>query len=171
MAEALLIHRLTQADVHGVGVMSGGFLPGGTPVADEVIDVMRGRGIGIESHLSHEVTEADLVEADLVLAMARQHVREAVMTDPGCFPRTFTLKELVRRADENGGPADGETFEAWLARLNVGRTPTQHLGSSELDDVADPVGRPRRIFKRTANELDDLLDRLGVHLRWWEPQS
>ena len=112
-----------------------------------------------------------MIEADLVLAMARQHVREAVMVDPGCFPRTYTLKEIVRRADENGGPAGDETFEAWLARLNVGRTPTQHLGSSDLDDVADPVGRPRRIFKRTAKELDDLLDRLGVHLRWWEPRS
>ena len=131
---------------------------------------MRARGIGIESHLSHEVTKEDLTGADLVVAMARQHVREAVMVEPECFPRSFTLKELVRRADENGGPSEGESLEGWLARLNVGRTPTQHLGSSDLDDIADPVGRPRRVFKRTAKELDDLLDRLGVHLRWWEPQ-
>jgi len=167
MAEALLVHRLTQAAVTDVGVLSAGFLPGGTPVAEEVIDVLRARGIGIEAHLSREVTEADLEEADLILAMARQHVREAVTALPDAFGRTFTLKELVRRADQNGGLLEGESLDAWLARMGLGRTPTQHLGASELDDVADPVGRPRRVFKKTAAELDDLLDRLGRHLRWW----
>lgn len=167
MAEALLVHRLTQAEVPHVGVSSAGFLPGGAPIADEVIDVLRARGIGVEAHLSREVTTADLEVADLVLAMARQHVREAVTALPESFDRTFTLKELVRRAEQNGGLEPGDDLADWLSRLNVGRTPSQHLGSSDLDDIADPVGRPRRVFKKTAAEIDDLLDRLGTHLRWW----
>ena len=35
---------------------------------------------------------------DLVLTMTREHLREVVALDPGAWPRTFTLKEIVRRA-------------------------------------------------------------------------
>jgi protein-tyrosine-phosphatase len=99
---------------------------------------------------------------DLLLGMARSHVREAVaLAGPAVLGRAFTLKEIVRRGEERGGRAPGEPLEAWLARLAAGRRVNDLLGDSDADDVADPIGGPRRSYERTAVELDDLTARLA----------
>lgn len=159
MGEALLRSRLDELGRGDVAVSSAGFLPGGMPASDQAIEVMRARGIPLEDHLSRQVDAEMLLGADLVICMARQHLREAVVVDPGVFPRTFTLKELVRRAEDAGPrPRDLDHLE-WLGRLHSGRQLSQQLGDSPLDDVADPVGRPVRVFRKTAAELDGLLAR------------
>jgi protein-tyrosine-phosphatase len=100
--------------------------------------------------------------ADLVIGMARSHVREAVaLAGPAVVNRAFTLKEIVRRGEERGGRAAGEPVDAWLARLAAGRRINDLLGDSDADDVADPIGGPRRHYERTATELDDLTARLA----------
>jgi protein-tyrosine-phosphatase len=103
---------------------------------------------------------AELVEqADLVIAMAREHVREAVLLVPDAWTKTFTLKELVRRGGEVGGRYD-EPLSAWLLRVHAGRTYASLLGDSDEDDVADPIGSPREFYDRTATELDQLTGQL-----------
>jgi hypothetical protein len=97
--------------------------------------------------------------------MARLHGREAVMLNRYVFGRTYTLKELVRRAEEQGARESDETFDAWLARVGTDRTSSDQLGESDDDDIEDPVGGPARVFRRTADELDALIDRL-VGLAW-----
>ena len=67
--------------------------------------------------------------SDLVVGLAREHVRETALLVPAAYPRTFTLKELVRRGGEVGARGDDESFEMWLARLHVGRTTLMHLGA------------------------------------------
>jgi hypothetical protein len=52
-------------------------------------------------------------------------------------------------------------LEQWLARLHEGRRRPDLLGESEADDVADPIGGPRRSYQRTAAELEDLTVRLA----------
>jgi hypothetical protein len=84
-----------------------------------------------------------------------------VIAGPSVLERAFTLKEIVRRGEEQGGWASGEPLEAWLARLGEGRRPADLLGDSDIDDVADPIGGPRRSYERTADELDDLTARLA----------
>ncbi len=105
--------------------------------------------------------------ADLVVGMAREHVRETVIRRPDRYGRVFTLREIVRRGDEAGPRGPDETVDDWLGRLHAGRTPSAHLGASPLDDVADPVGRGPEVYERTAAELDVLVGRLADLL--WEP--
>jgi hypothetical protein len=81
-----------------------------------------------------------LQRADLVLGMERAHVRHAVLLEPEAWPRTFTLKELVRRGEELGSRPPVESPGAWLARAHEGRDRPDMLGDSLLDDVADPYG-------------------------------
>lgn len=152
--------------VADVRVSSAGFLAHGQQIADGTLKVLHQRKVPIEGlTLSTRVTPEMLGRSDLVLAMARLHVREAVMLNRYVFDRTFTLKELVRLAEAHGARGDDEDFDDWLRRIGEGRTPADHLGESDDDDIADPIGAPTRVFRKTANELDELLDRL-VGLAW-----
>jgi protein-tyrosine-phosphatase len=160
MAAALLGRRLDDAGVKAV-VSSAGLLFDGKPATDHGVAVMANRGLDTSGHRSRRLGPDLVAGADIVIGMARRHVREAVALAPDALGRTFTLKEIVRRGEERGGLAPGEPLEAWLARLQAGRRPSELLGDSDADDVADPIGRPRRSYERTAEELDDLTARLA----------
>src|SRR5688500_13518527 len=166
MAEALLRARTTAAGLD-VRVHSAGLLEGGSGASPDGVAVMGGRGLDTSTHRSRQVTEAMIDDADLVIGMARGHVREAVLLVPDAFPRIYTLKELVRRGEQAGGRAPGQPLDEWLNKLHAGRTHSDLLGSSPDDDVADPIGRPRAEYERTAAELDDLVTRLFA-LVWGE---
>ena len=164
MAAALLARRLA---VHGVTVpvRSAGMIGGGDPPHPEVVSIMAWYGIEIASHRSRIVRAPDLARASLVLAMAREHLRYAVITEPEAWPRAFTLKELVRRGEQIGPRLPGEPFADWLSRTHVGRERVSLLGASTADDVADPAGRPLRAYADTASLLDRLVTRLA-ELGW-----
>jgi protein-tyrosine phosphatase len=164
MAAALLYRRLAALGVV-VPVSSAGMIGGGDSPYPEVVSVMAVYGIEIASHRSRIACAADLARASLVLAMARDSLRYAVITEPAAWPRTFTLKEIVRRGSQIGPRRPGEPFSCWLSRAHAGRERTLLLGDSVEDDVADPTGGPRRAYAATANLLDQLLMRL-VELGW-----
>jgi hypothetical protein len=88
-----------------------------------------------------------------------------VVRRPDVFGRIFTLKELVRRGEEVGRRRPGQSVAEWIEIVGSGRSPSMHLGDSPLDDVADPVGQPIRVFRTTATELNALLGRM-VDLLW-----
>jgi protein-tyrosine phosphatase len=160
MAAALLARRLDDTGVKAT-VSSAGLVSDGRPVTEFGLAVMAARGIDTAAHRSRRLRPEFLAGADLIIGMAREHVREAVVLAPEMFGRSFTLKELVRLGEERGGRRSGEPLEAWLARLHAGRRLPDLLGDSDADDVADPIGGPRRDYERTAAELDDLTARLA----------
>lgn len=164
MAEGLLRRRLADAGIAAT-VSSTGLLESGREASTAAVDVLRDRGIHIADHRSRVLARDQVERADLVLAMERAHVREATLVSPRAFPRIFTLKELVRRAETIGPRLAEEDLTAWLRRAGLGRRPTDHLGASLDDDVEDPIGQPASVYDETASELDDLLDRL-VGLAW-----
>jgi protein-tyrosine-phosphatase len=164
MAEALLRHRLTERGVTA-RVSSAGIAAEGRPASASATEVMAEFGLDIRGHRSSLLTAERVASADLILAMAREHVREAVVLVPDAFGRTFTLKELVRLGRERGPRAASESLSSWLARMHEGRTPLAHLGSSPDDDVADPIGQRMAVYERTADELVELTDAL-VELVW-----
>jgi protein-tyrosine phosphatase len=161
MAEALLRDKLERAGVPAT-VTSAGTWRAGELAAAGSVSAMASRRLDLSPHRS-TLLELDAVRrADLVLAMAREHVREVVVLDPASLAKTFTLKELVRRA-EALGPSE-LPFDRWLVHVGQGRQARQMLGASRDDDVADPIGQTDDVFVRTADELDRLLDRLVPHL-------
>ena len=159
MAEALLRQRLGDLGVDA-RVASAGLLQAGNPASAHGVDILLGRGVDMSTHRSRTMSRDILSQADLILGMAREHVREAVVLDPSLWPRTFTLKELVRRGEAAGPRRGGETLQEWLARVGQGRRVADLTGSSPADDIADPLGGPRSAYERLALELDDLLARL-----------
>jgi protein-tyrosine phosphatase len=159
----LLRARLAGAgiDAH---VHSAGLLMDGQAASPLSVEVMTARGLDLSVHRSRRMTRDLLLGADLILGMAREHVREAAVFLPEVWPRAFTLKELVRRG-EAVGPRRTEDVASWLARVHEGRTTRDLTGWSDDDDVADPIGEPQAVFERTAAELEGLIDRM-VFLVW-----
>lgn len=164
MAEALLRRRLADLGVEA-RVSSAGRLWEGSPATRESVAAMRALGMDASGHRARILTPEMAGGADLVLGMAREHVRHAVAVDADLWPRTFTLKELVRRGEAVGPRACGQPFDEWLAKAHAGRRAADLLGASHEDDVADPYGAAGEVFARTAAELDDLTARL-VALAW-----
>jgi protein-tyrosine-phosphatase len=159
MAEALLRDRLRRRGVDG-HVHSAGLLDAGQPPSPHGVTVMQTMGLDLSGHRSRTMNSELLTSADLVLGMARLHVREAVVFVPSIWPRAFTLKELVRRATEVGPRTMGQPFDEWLAKCHAGRAHADLLGDTLEDDVDDPIGTSRANYERTAAELRDLVDRL-----------
>jgi len=158
MVEVLLRHALEARGV-GAQVSSAGSLRGGVPASPGSVKAMARRGLDLDAHESHQLTAEDLASADLVVCMARRHAREAVVLHPPAWPRTFTLKELVRRGEAVGARGPGQSLEAWLTTLGVGRTRSGLLADDPVDDVADPIGGPDSAYEATAVLLEDLVGR------------
>lgn len=156
MAEGLLRSRVTQAGLD-LTVSSIGLMAPGVPASAHAVDVLAERGIDISAHRSRQLDRDAIERADLVVAMARRHVREVVLLDSDALARTFTLKELVRLGRERGPRRPSEALDSWLERVGASRTRPALVGDSADDDVADPIGGPRVDYERCATELDELL--------------
>ena len=166
MAEALLRRHLERAGIDAT-VSSAGLHVGGSPATAHGVAAMADRGLDLSAHRSRRV-EADLVRrADLIIGMAREHVREVAVIDAAALARAFTLKELVRAGELVGPRRAGEDLSTWLGRLGAGRRRGALVGTGHDPemDVEDPVGRGRADYEVTADELDDLLARM-VTLAW-----
>jgi protein-tyrosine phosphatase len=169
MAQGPLTARLAERGVLGL-VSSAGLLGHGQPPPAEVVSVMAGRGIDVSGHRSRAVAAEDLAAADLIVGLAREHVRHAAVLLPGCWPRAFTLRELVRRGAQAGPRAPGAPLGDWLAMAAAGRSRRDLLGSSDDDDVPDPYGGPLAGYLATARLLDELTRDLAA-LCWPVPEA
>jgi len=156
MAEGILRRRAAELRLP-INVSSAGLMQGGKPATPDAVSVLADRGMDISAHVSRRLDREMLNDADLVLVMTRDHLREAVLTEPAAFPKVFLLRELVRRLDENPG--------ASLKTLNQGRTTSDYTGANGADDdVPDPIGQSRKRYLVTADELDSLLTTLVKQL-------
>ena len=160
MGEALVRSRLAERGVVA-RVTSAGTRATLGPASPEVVALMSERGLDVADHVSRQLTPEQLDGADLVLGMAREHVRESVLLVPDALARTFTLKELVRRGQEHGPRWHGEELADWLDRLAVDRRHADLLGAADADDVADPIGQRMGAYRRAADEIDDLATSLA----------
>lgn len=126
------------------------------------------RGIDISAHRARMLQPSEVLEADLVLAMAREHEEALRSLSP---VRTFTLKALVRLlealpAAESGDP--DAVLADRIARADELRR-NGHEGNPHDEDVVDPLGMPLESFRAVAWELDELIGRLADGLFGREP--
>jgi protein-tyrosine phosphatase len=161
MAEVLMRRHLTLAGVDAT-VSSAGVYEGGAPATAHGVATMADRGLDLEGHQSRRLDAAMVRQADLIIGMAREHVREAAVLDRDVLPRTFTLKELAREAKEVGPRPAGMPLDSWLRRIAAAREPGSLVGVGYHDDydVEDPVGRGRPDYEKTADLIDSLLERV-----------
>ena len=164
MAQALLSVRLGEL-APTVSVQSGGTIVAGESPPSEVVSAVNALGADVADHHSCVANAPELLNADLVIGMAREHVRHAVVMAPNVWSRAFTLKELVRRGQDVGPRMPNESLASWLGRVHEGRQHRTLLGQSSIDDVADPMGGPPEAYVATAELIDQLVSRL-VDLCW-----
>lgn len=152
MAEVLLARGLAErgqaARVHSAGTRAT--LGAADPT---VAELMAEQGLDLSGHRSRQLDRDLLAGADLVVCMAREHLREAVLMEPAALGRTFTIKELVRRGSAIGSRSAGEELGEWLVRVGEGRDPASLLGHDPGDDVADPIGRRSAAYRKAAEEI------------------
>ena len=139
---------------------SAGILPGVREIPDDTLAAIGQDGLDMHGHVSRPLTRELLVEADLVLGMTAEHVREAVVLHDPCWPRAFTLREIVRRGELVGPRRSDQGRDQWLALVHGGRQRMDLLRPVPGDDLADPVGGPRSVIRSTAKEIHRLTDRL-----------
>jgi protein-tyrosine-phosphatase len=112
-------------------------------------------GLDVPVHHSRQVAESDVEEADLVIAMAAEHVRYMRRRHPSAADRTATLCWLADNLPRGGEPLS----------VRVGRLDLAELDPDAQGDVKDPAGGDDRDYRECAREVqrlvDDLVDRLG----------
>ena len=137
-----------EVTVHSAGTAGA---DGGPP--SPLVEEARAYGIDLGGH-APRIVNLDMIEAaDLVVGLTREHVRETVVAVPSSFPRTFTLREIVRRGLQTGSRGAGEDLGAWLARLHDGRRHVDLMGASPDDDVMDPMGGTPDDYRRMLTEV------------------
>ena len=163
MAEGLLRHRLQAAGVPA-RVHSAGLVTEDRPASEHGVTAMARRGVDIAGHRSRRLALEMVRDADVILGMERQHVREVAVLAPDAFPKAFTIRDLARRAGVGGPRTSDESIDEWLHWIAAGRRPTDLLGTDPSDEVADPIGRPARDYERTAAQLEELVSVIVDHL-------
>jgi protein-tyrosine phosphatase len=163
-AAALLAAR---ADSRGddISVVSAGTLDLAEPSPAEVVAAAADLGADVSTHVGHRFTPDEVVQADLIIGMAREHVREVVLAQPDVWPSAFTLRELVRRGHAVGRRGRLVSLDDWIARVHEGRRHTDLLGESDDDDVPDPMGGSPSEYRASAKQIAGLVDEL-VALAW-----
>ena len=157
-------HRLDALEVD-IDVQSAGFTTTGRAANRKVVRALERLDIPLVDHQSRLATPEMIDKALIVIGMTRKHVRDVVKLRSAAVEKTFTLKELVTRAEEKGGLGDDESAPDWIKRIHDGREPEEHLGAGSDTDIEDPIGRSTRFFQNTVTEIDDQIKKL-IPL-WW----
>jgi protein-tyrosine phosphatase len=129
--------------------------------------LLEGQALGIDlvDHLPR-VVDSDMIRAaDLVLGLTRRHLRETVTAVPTSFPKTFTLREIVRRGAHTGPRGAAEGLGVWLTRLHDGRRRTDLMGESPDDDIVDPMGGTPDDYRQMLTDVSGLTGTLR-NLAW-----
>lgn len=98
--------------------------------------VLKDWNIDIGYHKSKRVTQEDVENAFLILAMTTEHKRALVNFFPGAQSKTYTLKEYVYE--------NAKGFST---------------------DISDPYGGTEEVYRRCATEIKDAVDLLIERLK------
>jgi protein-tyrosine-phosphatase len=137
-------------------VTAGTFVVEGQPMSWRTRDALASIGVdALPAHRSHQLTDADVDAADLIIAMAGEHVAYVRRRHPAAAGRTATIKRLVRDLSDGPEPL-------------VERVEALGLDSVEIEaweDVEDPAGGEVDVYVSCAKELAQLCGELAPRLR------
>ncbi|HEV7525038.1 MAG TPA: hypothetical protein VGP92_08735 [Acidimicrobiia bacterium] len=147
-ARSVMAGAFLREHVPGLTVTtSGTHVIEGMPMSWRTRDAIASIGLPIPDHRSRQATVQELDSADLVIALAREHVAWMRRVHPKAAPRTATLKRLARDLPEDGTPLVDRIAAMGLA--DVALEPDE--------DVVDPAGGDLDVFLACAREIADLL--------------
>ena len=140
--------RLVAAfDVEGLRAASAGTRAlVGHPMHAESARVLEGLGGDPTGFVARRLTPAIAEDANLVLAMTKEHRDTVLEVAPRQLRRTFTLSEfaqLVTRFDPGS-----------VAELTALRP---QLSQADLTDVPDPIGHSPEVFAEVGDQIGELV--------------
>jgi protein-tyrosine phosphatase len=130
---------------------AGTFVVEGQPMSWRTRRGFEEIGLAVPWHRSRQMTDDLLAGADVVVALACEHVHYVRRNHPAAAPRTATLKRLLR--DLAPGPAP---LPERIARLNLADAALD----SAAEDVVDPGGGEVEEFTACARDLNTLMKQL-----------
>jgi protein-tyrosine-phosphatase len=165
LAEALFRNysRGLPTAVSSLGTLDVGSLPA-LPFA---VEAGRRLGVDLTSHQACSLRGTDLSASDLVLGFEPLHVSAAIV-DAGANPaRSFLLGELAMLVD-GSLPGDGSVARARAVVADADSRRVRYRPDRAAVVVGDPVGKRARAMRRTATEIDGLVQQIltglfGVH--------
>ena len=136
-------------------VTAGTHVVEGQPMSRRTRDALASLGLRADGHRSHQLTDRDIEDADLILAMAGEHVSYIRRRHPSAASKTASIKRLCR--DLPPGPPG---LVERIASLGLAGLPVE-----VWEDVEDPAGGEDEVYRSCAEELAglcaDLLPRLS----------
>jgi protein-tyrosine-phosphatase len=144
---------LRSAAVHIV--TAGTHVVEGQPMSRRTRDALASVEMVADGHRSHQLTDRDVATADLIIAMAGEHVNFIRRRYPEAAARSGSIKRLCR--DLSDGP---EPLTERVARLNLAG-----VVIDGWEDVEDPAGGDDEMYLACARELAGLSLELLPRLR------
>jgi protein arginine phosphatase len=135
-------------------VTAGTHVVEGQPMSRRTRDALAAAGFVADGHRSHQLTDEDVAGADLILAMAGEHIRFIRSRYPEAVGKTASIKRLVR--DLSAPPP---SLAERLARLDLAGLPVE-----QWEDVEDPAGGQDDVYVACAGELARLCAALVTRL-------
>jgi protein-tyrosine phosphatase len=153
-ARSVMAGALLADDPNIVVATRGTHVVEGLPMSMRTRSALVALGVNDHSHRSRQLSSDDLREADLIVAMAREHVQFVRRVHPQAAARTATLKRLARDLPTGSDPL--------AERVAALRLDTVEL--EQWEDVDDPAGGDEAVFHECADQIRDLLDQLAPAL-------
>ena len=156
MAGAILEAHVANAVVDACTVVTAGtHVIEGMPMSWRTRDALAALDVSAPGHRSLQLRADHVAGADLVVALAVEHVAYVRRTHPEAAGRTATLRRLAR--DLAPGP---EPLAERVARLRLA-----DVDPEPWEDVDDPAGGDLEVFEACARTIHDLLGALAPALR------
>src|SRR5471030_1605732 len=154
-ARSVMAGVLLEEHVPGLTVTtSGTHVIEGMPMSWRTRDAILGLGLEVPMHRSRQATVAELDRADLVIALAAEHVGWMRRVHPRAASRTGTLKRLARDLPAGPGPFSERVESLHLEAVTL----------EPWEDVIDPAGGDIDVFHETAREIESLIHALAPRL-------
>lgn len=150
MAGALL-------DAHGVWARvttAGTHVIEHQPMSRRTRDALTAIGLDVPAHRSRQIAEDDVASADLVVAMAAEHVLYVRRRHPEAADRTATLNFLAQSL-----PPGGEPLSQRVRSLGLADVDPESQG-----DVEDPAGGDDLDYVQCARQVERLVAELVERL-------
>lgn len=155
MAGAVLAAHIGGAEVDQIAITTAGtHVIEGMPMSWRTRDALSGVAVSAPQHRSLQLRDEHVDSADLIVALAREHVEYVRRVHPLAADRTATLRRLVRDLAPGDAP-----LPTRLARLDLGTADLE-----EWEDVEDPGGGELEVFELCAREIHDLVTALAPAL-------
>jgi protein-tyrosine phosphatase len=174
VAELILADALQRVgDVRVESAGTGALVDAGVP--EQAQRLAATRGVDASAHRARQIDVGMIRNADLVLAMSREHRRLVVESLPAAMRRAFTLRELARIADQlepglsdavmaSGAKTAEDGMRAAVAHAAALRGTVPPPATADEFDIVDPFRRSDEIYALSFGELSPAADRVAAYL-------